>query len=91
MSSRNIFKVFLTKRVDKEINKLSSRDIKYTLNKIATLNYPFPTNLDIKALVGVKGFYRIRIGKVRVIFEVDQEKREIWIRKVDYRSRIYRF
>ena len=91
MSSRNIFKVFLTKRVDKEISKLSSRDIKSTLIKITKLNYPFPANLDIKALAGVKGFYRLRTGKVRVIFEVDQKKKEIWLRKVDYRSRIYRF
>ena len=91
MSSKNIYKILLTKKVDKQISKLASRDIKFTLNKIAKLNYPFPANLDIKALVGVKGFYRLRTGKVRVIFEVDQQKREIWIRKVDYRSRIYRF
>ena len=48
-------------------------------------------NIDLKKLVGKwKGYYRIRIGKIRVIFDVSKESREIFVEKVDYRGRVYK-
>ena len=41
-------------------------------------------NIDLKKLVGNwKGYYRIRIGKIRVIFDISKESREIFVEKVD--------
>jgi len=37
-----------------------------------------------------KGYYRIRIGKIRVIFDISKESREIFVEKVDYRGRVYK-
>ena len=48
-------------------------------------------NIDLKKLVGNwKGYYRIRIGKIRVIFDVSKESREIFVEKVDYRGKVYK-
>lgn len=85
-----MYKIYFTKKAEKELDRLSSIDIQATLLKVTKLTFPFPVNLDIKRLVGITGFYRLRIGKVRVIFEVDEVKKEIWIRKLGYRGGIYR-
>jgi len=37
-----------------------------------------------------EGYYRIRIGKIRVVFDVFKESRKIFVEKVDYRDKIYR-
>lgn len=86
-----MYKVLFTKKAEKGLDKLALKDIKSTLKKVSKLNYPFPKNFDIKGIVDVKGFYRLRSGKVRVIFEIDEKKGKIWIRKIGYRGGIYRF
>jgi len=47
-------------------------------------------NIDLKKLVGKwKGYYRIRIGKIRVIFDISKESREIFVEKVDEQNRSF--
>ena len=82
-------RVFFTRKSEKDLQKLSPRDAKRVITKIQKLNFPFPANLDIKNIVGVEEFYRLRIGKIRVIFEIDKKRKEIWIRKIGYRGGIY--
>ncbi|ELS49221.1 hypothetical protein C789_995 [Microcystis aeruginosa FACHB-905 = DIANCHI905] len=51
--------------------------------------YP-PEELDIKKLKGeLKGFSRIRVGKMRVIFEIGKETDEIFIYEINFRGNIY--
>lgn len=51
---------------------------------------PF-TELDIKKLKGEwLGFYRLRIGKVRVIFSVDFDTLDIEIYNIGFRGDIYK-
>ncbi len=37
-----------------------------------------------------KGYYRIRIGKVRIILKVDFKEKRIFIDRMDYRGRVYK-
>lgn len=47
-------------------------------------------NVDIKKLGGKwEGFYRIRSGKLRIIFEVQFENYRVYIDKVDWRGSAY--
>lgn len=85
-----MYKVYFTKKSEKELSRLSSPDIKRVLIKLAFLSSPFSTNLDIKKLVNVPRFFRLRIGKARIIFEIVEDKKEVWIRKIGYRGGIYR-
>ncbi len=86
-----MYEVLFTKKAEKQLSKLASKDIKLTLQKISKLTFPFPKGINIDDITGVPNFYRLRTGKVRVLFEVDRSKKEIWIRKVGYRSGFYRF
>lgn len=83
--------VHFTKKSEKELYKIAKQDRKNLLSKISKLTFPFPANFDIDSISGVAGFYRLRSGKIRVIIEVDQKKKEIWIRKIKYRGEVYKF
>lgn len=47
-------------------------------------------NIDLKKLSGNwLGFYRIRKGKIRIIFKVDRDEKLISIEVVDFRGSVY--
>lgn len=83
------FKIFLTKKSEKNLTQLASYDAKNIIQRLQKLEIPFPKNLDIKKMSGVPGFYRLRSGSVRAIFEVLEKEKEIWVRKIDYRGHVY--
>jgi len=48
-------------------------------------------NIDLKKLVeDWKRYCRIRIGKIRVIFCLTKESKEIFVEKVDYKGDVYK-
>jgi len=51
----------------------------------------WPTaRLDVKRLRGRRaGQYRLRVGKYRVIFVVDEERKRISLREIGHRGAIY--
>jgi len=84
-----IYTIFLTKKSEKNLTHLASHDAKNTIRRLQRLNVPFPNDLDIKKMSGTPGFYRMRSGGIRVIFEIIEKQKEIWVRKIDYRGNIY--
>lgn len=62
-------------KITKLLAKLSTKDLKRinaTIERIAKLQLE---GLDIKALKGRSGVYRIRVGNYRIIFSIDQSKK----------------
>ncbi|MBI4009269.1 type II toxin-antitoxin system RelE/ParE family toxin [Candidatus Roizmanbacteria bacterium] len=86
-----MYKILLSKKADKELEKFAAKESLTILKKIHKLSFPLPDFLNIKKLAGLKYGYRLRIGKVRIIFEIDHDSKIIWIRKIGYRKDIYRF
>lgn len=90
-------KVKLSKTADTFLEKLDSSSKKAVIDKIGILKsclenqriYP-PEELDIKKLKGnLTGFSRIRVGKIRVIFQIRRETDEIFVYDINYRGNIY--
>ncbi|MCI0184957.1 type II toxin-antitoxin system RelE family toxin [Sulfoacidibacillus ferrooxidans] len=52
------------------------------------LNDP-PTG-DIKQMKGYNGLYRLRIGTIRVLFEISRDEKVVYIRVIDTRGGIYK-
>jgi mRNA interferase RelE/StbE len=48
-----------------------------------------PRPRDVKALVGMPGVLRVRTGDYRVLYSIDDDKREVWIEDVRHRSKAY--
>lgn len=48
-------------------------------------------NIDLKKLEGDwDGYYRIRKGKLRIIFEIDRKKNLLFVEQVDFRGSVYK-
>jgi mRNA interferase RelE/StbE len=48
-------------------------------------------NIDLKKLTGNwDGYYRLRKGKLRIIFEINKIDRVLYVEKIDFRSGVYK-
>jgi mRNA interferase RelE/StbE len=48
-------------------------------------------NIDVKKLKGQwKGYFRIRKGRLRIIFSVDTSSTSLYIERIDFRGGAYR-
>jgi mRNA-degrading endonuclease RelE of RelBE toxin-antitoxin system len=90
-------KIKLSKSANKFLNKLDGSTRKNIIEKIGILKtcletqkiYP-PEELDIKKLKGeLTGFFRIRVGKIRIIFQIRKGTDEIFIYDINFRGNIY--
>ena len=85
------FTVNAKKSVLKFIKKLNKQQKNKILNLIQTLKInPIPVkDYDITKLKGYKDTFRIRIGKIRVIYRIHWEKRKITIHFIGWRKHAY--
>jgi len=48
-------------------------------------------NIDLKKLVGDwEGYYRLRKGRLRIIFEVNKNEKVLFIERIDFRGDVYK-
>ena len=85
------YRVVLSKRAFKFLDSLDGLNRKRIIEDLdGLMNYPFfDKSLDIAKLKGEKGYYRLRTGKVRTIFKVDNGTETIMVRKIAYREAAY--
>lgn len=77
----------------REVVKFIARQEKQIQERIAQglkglLTIP-PTG-DIKPMKGYVGLYRLRIGTLRILFEVNHDEKVVFIRTIDSRGGIYK-
>ena len=74
-----------------EKNKLTIEEIKELVIKTIRYFQGEDINIDIKKLKGKwQGFYRVRIGRIRIIAEFDFESSVVFIEKIDWRGNAYK-
>ncbi|WP_456475127.1 type II toxin-antitoxin system RelE family toxin [Candidatus Pyrohabitans sp.] len=86
------FQVNIKKKALKFVSKLDSKD-KDRLRKALLLlkGDPIPIKLlDVAKIKGEKNTYRIRVGKIRVLYEVLWNDKVILIKRVDFRKTVYK-
>ena len=82
------YRLFILKRAQKELAKVIGKDfdrIKEIIFELA--NNPRPP--ECKKLTGRDG-WRIRVGKYRIIYEIDDKEKVITILLIGHRKDIYR-
>lgn len=84
------FRVFIPKKIEKFIDKQeNSKTIKEKLSSLKLFRTREKLNLDIKSMKGSwRGYYRLRIGDLRFIFKIVDNK-IIFIEKADSRGSVY--
>jgi len=86
-----MFELFFSNKAKKEIKRLD----KYYLKRITELfgvllSDPTPSEFyDLKKLSGSDNEYRIRIGKIRIVYEVDWITKRIKVWEVTPRETAY--
>lgn len=84
------WKLLYHPRAVKQLKRLHRKDQKRVLDNLKILaKSPEDKSSNITPLVGTKSSFRIRVGKVRLIFEKDNKKRIIYIWRIKYRKDIY--
>jgi mRNA interferase RelE/StbE len=51
-------------------------------------NNPFPTG--VKKLHGHKRLYRVRVGQYRVVYEIDDQRKLVLVKRIRHRREAYR-
>lgn len=83
------YKILLEKRVIKQLRRLND-DIKLRILDVLRIfrDEGFSAKLDLKKLRGYKNHYRLRVGKYRVLFELQSDRTivvyDVLPRKVAY-------
>jgi mRNA-degrading endonuclease RelE of RelBE toxin-antitoxin system len=80
-------RVALTRRAGKELRHLDRQAQRRILAALARLTSEDPS-LDIKRLTGSEQS-RVRVGDMRVIFQIDREANEVVIHRIAPRGRAY--
>ena len=82
------FKIFFKESVRKDFRQIPKEYVKKILNKIEALaNEPRP--LGCEKLTGSEK-YRIRQGKYRIVYSVQDDELTVWVVKVGHRKDVYR-
>ena len=77
-------------RAVKNLKRIHPTDQKKIVKKMEQLaKAPTSISLNVRKLVNTGQSYRLRVGNLRVIYEVDKGKRIIYVWDIDYRGNIY--
>ena len=67
------------------------KEIRYEIKKFLLKTKGDSINIDLKKLTGKwKGYYRIRRGKLRIIFSINMDIKTLYVEKVDFRGDVYK-
>lgn len=84
-----MYRLFFANVVKKQQKKIPKKDLEKIKNLVLTLgNEPRP--LQCKKLVGGQGEYRIRYRNWRILYTIDDHKKEIIIYGILDRKEVYK-
>jgi mRNA interferase RelE/StbE len=82
------YKIFFKKSVEKDFNVIPKKDLKKILERIEALaEDPRPPGCE--KLTGQQR-YRLRQGRYRILYSIQDDELTVWVVKVGHRKDIYR-
>ena len=82
------YKIFFRKSVDKDFSAIPKQDLRKVLRRIEMLSKdPRPSGCE--KLAGQERF-RVRQGRYRIVYSIQDKDLTVWIVKVGHRKDIYR-
>ncbi len=82
------YRILFKKSVEKDFSDIPKRDVKRILNRIKNLEEnPRPPGCE--KLTGQER-YRLRQGRYRIVYSIQDDELTIWVVKVGHRRDIYR-
>ena len=82
------YKIFFRKSVEKDFSAIPKQDLRKVLRRIEMLSKdPRPSGCE--KLTGQER-YRVRQGRYRIVYSIQDKDLTVWIVKVGHRKDIYR-
>jgi mRNA interferase RelE/StbE len=82
------YKIFFKRSVKKDFSTIPKKDLQRILKKIKSLdNNPRPAGCE--KLSGQEK-YRLRQGRYRIIYSIQDNELTVWVVKVGHRKEVYR-
>jgi len=87
----NLFCVIAKNSVLKDLKKLQPKIKRRIRDLMLVLKAdPIPyKKYDVKKLIGYENVFRIRMGKLRILYQIDWESRTIIVREIKPRGRVF--
>jgi mRNA interferase RelE/StbE len=82
------YKIFFKASVEKDFDAVPAKDLKKILQRIRALAHD-PRPAGCEKLTGQER-YRIRQGKFRILYSIQDKELTVWVVKVGHRRDIYR-
>ncbi len=83
-----MYELKILKSAQRDMKSIKDKNILYRIHK-AILSLKHSPYIG-KKLRGFDSLYRIRIGKFRIIYKIDEKEKVIYIVLIDKRSRVYK-
>lgn len=85
------FAVIVTNRARRSLKRLPENYGRRVLELLRFLqNDPVPAALyDVKKLKGLEDTFRVRIGEIRVVYDVSWQGRQVRVLLIEVRGRVY--
>jgi len=85
-----MFEIHFSTKAKKELEKMKEYKGKIAeILKVLMID-PVPAKLfDVKKLVGIKNAYRIRVGKLRIVYLILWKDKVILISRIGFRGKVY--
>jgi mRNA interferase RelE/StbE len=84
------WKIEFTFEADEDLDKLDKRIRKRVIEKVIWLRDNFNQIIPLPLSGKWQGFFKLRIGDWRVIYEIEAVKNQITIHRIDHRDKIYK-
>jgi mRNA interferase RelE/StbE len=82
------YKVFFKRSVEKDFAAIPQKELKRILNRIELLRED-PRPPGCEKLTGQER-YRVRQGRYRILYSIQDEQLSVWVVKVGHRKDVYR-
>ncbi len=82
------YNIYFKASVDKDLRGISKKDVKRVFGKIKSLAKD-PRPIGCEKLSGTER-YRIRQGRYRIIYSVQDDELTVWVITVGHRKEVYR-
>lgn len=82
-----MYKIIIRSKAEKHFSKLPKSLQEKVAKKLKQLEEnPFQMGLDVKKLGGTEKSYRLRVGELRIIYQMDTILKEIFVVDIDFRT-----
>ena len=84
------YRIFYSSRAEKYLHRLTSSKLNTILNRIENVSLnPFKRDNNIKKLSGTISSYRLRVGDIRIIYELNIQTKIMFVVKIAPRGAVY--